>query len=377
MRVLRDGKSPFRDIVLDHRAGASVSGVADLYRGDQHRVDADPHVAAIHGKDLPDTVAALTAVRDRQMARKAGTADKDKMARPMLIEYRARIAQAKRAEIGFGERLAAFWANHFAIESDAGAIERGLAGAYEREAIRPNILGKFEDLLLAATRHPAMLAYLNNATSIGPDSPQGKRTGKGLNENHARELMELHTVGVDAGYTQADVTSFAKVLTGWTFGQGENDPEHYGRFVFRKQAHEPGPQTVMGKVYPQKGVDQGLAVIADLCASPATATHIATQFARYFVADAPDPALVKTLATTFTKTHGDLKALTLALLDAPAAWAAPAQKLRTPQEFLWAAVRALDLDVQPNLVNRTLTDLGEPLWNPPSPQGPRARSALP
>src|SRR6185312_11487175 len=236
-------------------------------------------------------------------------------------------------------------------------------------AIRPYVLGNFTDMTLAVTQHPAMLLSLNNVTSIGPDSPQGKRSSKGLNENHARELMELHTVGVDAGYTQADVTNFAKVLTGWTFGQGENDPEHYGRFIFRRQAHEPGPQTVMGKVYPQKGVDQGLAVIADLCASPATATHIATKFARYFVADAPDPALVKTLAETFSKTHGNLKAMTLALLGAPSAWTAPPDKLRTPQEFLWAAVRALDLDVQPNLVNRTLADLGEPLWNPPSPQG--------
>jgi len=284
-------------------------------------------------------------------------------------EIAARLDRMRGVTIGLGERLVAFWANHFAVQIAANEVIRGLAGAFEREAIRPYVLGNFADMTLAVTQHPAMLLSLNNATSIGPDSPQGKRTGKGLNENHARELMELHTVGVDAGYTQADVTSFAKVLTGWTFGQGENDPEHYGRFVFRKQAHEPGPQTVMGKVYPQKGVDQGLAVIADLCASPATATHIATQFARYFIADAPDPALVKTLATTFTKTHGDLKALTLALLDAPAAWAAPAEKLRTPQEFLWAAVRALDLDVQPNLVNRTLADLGEPLWNPPSPQG--------
>src|SRR6185437_6505352 len=109
-------------------------------------------------------------------------------------------------------------------------------------------------MALAATQHPAMLMSLNNATSIGPNSPQGLKTGKGLNENHARELMELHTVGVDAGYTQADVTSFSKVLTGWTFGRGDNDPEVYGRFVFRKYAHEPGPQTVMGKVYPQEGV---------------------------------------------------------------------------------------------------------------------------
>ncbi len=167
----------------------------------------------------------------------------------MNAEIAARLTRVLAAPIGFGERLVAFWTNHFAVQAAADEGVRGMAGAFEREAIRPNVLGKFGDLVLAATQHPAMLLSLNNATSIGPDSPEGKKSGKGLNENHARELMELHTVGVTAGYTQADVTSFAKVLTGWTFGRGENEPENYGKFVFHKQAHEPGPQTVMGKVY--------------------------------------------------------------------------------------------------------------------------------
>lgn len=290
-------------------------------------------------------------------------------AQMMNAEIAARLAQVLAAPIGFGERLVAFWTNHFAVQAAADEGVRGMAGAFEREAIRPNVLGTFGDLLLAATQHPAMLLSLNNATSIGPDSPEGKKSGKGLNENHARELMELHTVGVTAGYTQADVTSFAKVLTGWTFGRGENDLETYGKFVFRKQAHEPGPQTVMGKVYAQPGIDQGLAVIADLAANPATATHIATQLARYFVADDPAQSLIDMLAGTFTKTGGDLKAVTTALINSPDAWATPASKLRSPQEFLWASVRALGLDIKPDLVNRTLADLGEPMWNPPSPQG--------
>ena len=287
----------------------------------------------------------------------------------MNMEIAARLARVLAAPIGFGERLVAFWTNHFAVQAAADEGVRSMAGAFEREAIRPNVLGKFGDLLLAATQHPAMLLSLNNATSIGPDSPEGKRSGKGLNENHARELMELHTVGVTAGYTQADVTSFAKVLTGWTFGRGENDPENYGRFVFHKPAHEPGPQTVMGKVYPQQGVDQGLAVIADLAANPATATHIATQMARYFVADEPAQSLIDALVATFTKTGGDLKAVTTTLINAADSWATPQTKLRSPQEFLWASVRALGLDIKPDLVNRTLADLGEPMWNPPSPQG--------
>ncbi|MDR3474535.1 MAG: DUF1800 domain-containing protein [Devosia sp.] len=366
---------------------------------------ADPTALFIADADLPGTVDAYTQVRQFQQARKmakqasaapsamaagagsmsamsnglpAATIDKHgKLTVPgvmspqdlMNAEIAARLDRVRATAIGFGERLVGFWANHFAVQAAADEVVRGLAGAFEREAIRPYVLGKFGDMALAATQHPAMLMSLNNATSIGPNSPQGKRSGKGLNENHARELMELHTVGVDAGYAQADVTSFAKVLTGWTFGRAENAPEIYGRFVFRPQAHEPGPQTVMGKTYPQKGLDQGLAVIADLAAHPATAQHIALQLARYFVADAPAPTLVKRLADTFRQSGGDLRAVTLALVNAPEAWSAPADKLRLPQEFLWSAVRALDLDSTPNFVNRTLADLGQPLWNPPSPQG--------
>jgi uncharacterized protein (DUF1800 family) len=213
------------------------------------------------------------------------------------------------------------------------------------------------------------LTSLNNDTSIGPNSPAGRKSGKGLNENLGREFMELHTVGVDAGYTQADVTSFSKVLTGWTYGRSENEPEYFGRFVFHRYAHEPGPQTVMGKAYSQQGVDQGLAVIADLVRHPATAAHIAGEFARYFVADDPPATLVTRLTAEFKKTQGDLKALTVALVKSPEAWSAPAAKLRTPQEFLWASIRALSFPAKPPFINRTLNDLGEPLWNPPSPQG--------
>lgn len=362
---------------------------------------ADPTSLFIIRPDLPDAVEAYTDLRRfqraRQLAKLASKASGDGApAKPsdallpkaviaangritvpgvpspedlMNAEIEARLDRALNVPIGFGERLVAFWANHFAVQAAANEVVRGLAGAFEREAIRPYVLGRFGDMALAVAQHPAMLTSLNNDVSIGPDSPQGRKTGKGLNENLGREFMELHTVGVDAGYTQADVTSFSKVLTGWTFGRGENDPEHYGRFVFHGYAHEPGPQTVMGKVYAQKGIGQGLAVIADLVRYPATARHIATQFARYFVADDPPPSLLTRLTNVFQKTHGNLKAMTIALVKSPEAWAAPAEKLRTPQEFLWASARALDFRPTAPFIDRTLKDLGEPLWNPPSPQG--------
>ena len=346
-------------------ASAGASGSTPNTAGSM-TMGADPMAGANGG--MTATIASVPPTRSPPLS----PADAPTTPNPntlMDAEVAARIDRVLAAPIGFGERLVTFWANHFAVQAAADEVVRGLAGAFEREAIRPFVLGKFADMVLAVTQHPAMLLSLNNATSIGPNSKQGLKNDKGLNENHARELMELHTVGVDAGYTQADVTSFAKVLTGWSFGRGENEPEIYGRFVFRAAAHEPGPQTVMGKTYPQSGVDQGMAVIADLAKGAATARHLATQFVTYFVADKPDPGLVGQLADTFRKTGGDLKAMTLALVGSAEAWAARAQKLRTPQEFVWSAARALQLEIKPNVVNRALADLGEPLWNPPSPQG--------
>jgi uncharacterized protein (DUF1800 family) len=282
-------------------------------------------------------------------------------------QYRIRMAKA--APTGIVERLVAFWSNHFAIAAKSNALLRGMAGAYEREAIRPHVLGRFADLVLAATQHPAMLTYLNNAVSIGPGSRLGLWREKGLNENHARELMELHTLGVDGGYDQADVTSLAKVLTGWSIATRRQNEGEVGTFQFRPQAHEPGAQTVMGTVYDQQGIAQGEAALADLSASPATARHIATKLVRHFVADQPDPELVAALERSFLDTGGDLKAVTQVLLSSDLAWLPERRKLRSPQEFLWAAMRALDVNVAPQKASKMLDDLGQPLWNPPSPAG--------
>jgi uncharacterized protein (DUF1800 family) len=367
-------------------------------RGDTARIAADPRTALraelnpsnalLTGDDLTPTSAAIGTLRQIQMARKearatetpasaeakpsrkpmmAGDAEMDGPRQIYLAEFAARLDRAATAEIGFVERLVAFWTNHFAVKAGAGQIERALVGAFEREAIRPNVLGRFADMLSAVTRHPAMLAYLNNAESVGPDSPAGKRRDRGLNENHARELMELHTLGVKGGYSQADVTAVANILTGWSFSGGRDGNEP-GVFVFRISAHEPGPRTVIGKVYGQLGEQQGEALLADLGRASATATHIATKLARSFVADSPPPALVTKLADTFRSSDGDLKQLALALVDDDEAWQGPG-KFRTPQQFLWSSRRALGVPIKPPAAARILSTLGQTLWDPPAPAG--------
>jgi uncharacterized protein (DUF1800 family) len=283
----------------------------------------------------------------------------------LLREARARLDAAFDAEIGFVERLVWFWSNHFCISADKII---SMAGAYEREAIRPHVLGRFADLLLAAESHPAMLFYLDNQASIGPNSVAGINRARGLNENLAREILELHTLGVRTVYTQEDVTRFAYVLTGWTFTAAGN-PEHGGEFLFVPRLHEPGPQQVVGKVYPDTGVEQGRAVLADLARHPATAKHVATKLARHFVADEPSPVLVETLTRTFLDTDGDLKAVASALIKAPESWVTERTKLKRPSEWIIAARRMTGLRGNAPRTVRAQGLLGEPLWRPPAPQG--------
>jgi uncharacterized protein (DUF1800 family) len=181
-----------------------------------------------------------------------------------------------------------------------------MAGAYEREAVRPHVLGRFADMLLAAESHAAMLIYLDNAQSVGPNSVAGINRDRGLNENLAREILELHTLGVRTVYAQADVTNFAKVITGWTILPTIDNPDHGGEFVFNKRLHEPDAQTLIGNTYPDTGVEQGRSVPADLARHPATARHVAVKLARHFIADDPPPALVARLTERFLQTDGDL-----------------------------------------------------------------------
>jgi uncharacterized protein (DUF1800 family) len=285
--------------------------------------------------------------------------------RNFIAEAKARIDAAREAEIGFVERLVWFWSNHFCVSIDTSVM----AGGYEREAIRPHVLGRFIDMLLAVESHPAMLIYLNNAQSIGPDSVAGINRGKGLNENFAREILELHTLGVRTGYTQADVICFAKALTGWTLRPPVSDPDIGGQFVYIPRAHEPGAETVLGKTYPDSGVAQGRAVLADLARHPATATHIATKLAIHFVTDDPPARLIDRLARCFRDTDGDLKEVAKALIAAPEAWMPQRAKLKRPGEWLVAALRATGQagDIRRFVAAGAL--LGEPLWRPPAPKG--------
>jgi uncharacterized protein (DUF1800 family) len=286
-----------------------------------------------------------------------------------LAEAKARIHAALAADIGFVERLVWFWSNHFCVSADKGNV-RQICGAYEREVIRANVLGRFGDMLLAAESHPAMLIYLDNARSIGPDSMAGLRQKRGLNENLAREILELHTLGVRTVYTQDDVTRFANVITGWTVVPFRQDALRGGEFDFNPRMHQPGAQTVIGKSYSDGGLEQGRAVLATLARHPATAKHVATKLARHFVADEPPPALVDRLAKRFLATQGDLKEVGKALVAAPESWEAPRAKLKRPGEWVAAALRAVGVtpaEIGPVMQAHNL--LGEPLWRPSAPKG--------
>lgn len=346
---------------------------------------------ATDGEDAGERLAEFRAYRQARVAarQKADTTkgepdDPVKMARQFVRQNAAgdilsRVQLAAATDAGFRERWALFWANHFTV-SAAKVQVSGLVGPFENEAIRPHVFGGFADLLAAAESHPAMLLYLDQAQSVGPGSraaqmaarrrPDGAPARRaGLNENLAREILELHTVGVDGGYTQADVTEFARALTGLSVA-GQRAAEDATPVVFRPGAHEPGERTVLGKRYPAGGRDQGASILADLAARPQTARFICMKLARHFVADAPPPALVERLTRAWTRSSGDLAQVAYTLIDAPEAWAAPAAKLKTPYEFVVSSYRAVgETPAALNVVNGALTGLGQRPFAAPSPKG--------
>lgn len=285
-------------------------------------------------------------------------------------EALARLQRAMMVDCGFTERLVVFWSNHFCISASKGELARMWAGAFEREAIRPHVLGRFADMLKAVEQHPAMLFFLDNQQSLGPDSRAGQNRKRGLNENLAREIMELHTLGVGGGYTQEDVTSLARIITGWTFAGRQGQLGAPGSFVFNANAHQPGPQRLLGKTYEATGLAQGEAALADIARHPSAANFIATKFVRHFVADDPPQAVVARLRDVFIKTDGDLKALATALVDSDEAWKAPLTKMRSPYDFLVASGRLLArVPEDPGGYLGNLNLLGQPLWTPAGPNG--------
>ena len=305
--------------------------------------------------------------------------------RPIYVdEATARLRQAAATDRPFVERITQFWTNHFAVSIDKIAV-LGLAGAFEREAIRPNVLGNFTELLLAVERHPAMLLYLDNYLSVGPGSRAAKIAKRrqserqlGINENLAREILELHTLGVNGGYTQQDVTTFAEVITGWSIGGnfGRLKDGEPGKFVFRSLLHEPGTKTVLGKRYAESDERQGEAVLRDVAAKPATATFIATKLARHFIADEPPAGAVEKLSRAFTKSRGDLPTVYRTLVEMKDAWAVPFSKYKTPNDYIISTYRALQLPVDGS--RRGLASfevLGQRTYSPGSPAGWPDRSA--
>ena len=318
-----------------------------------------PFIAPADNVTIADAMAANAL--DRTDPRPPGEPSR---ARQMFrTEAQALIDIALATDAPFHERLVWFWANHFTVSLRRGIIAP-LIGTYVRDAIRPYVAGAFGDMLLAVMRHPAMLLYLDNAASTGPASAVGLKQQRGLNENLARECLELHTCTPAAGYAQADVTEFARVLTGWSVGRQQEAPG----FRFRPALHEPGAKQVMGRSF-SEGEQGGVEALAFLAAHPMTHRHLATKLVRHFVADAPPPGTVRTVEAALRDTGGNLGAAALALVPEPASWQ-PLTKLRTPWDYLLAAVRAsgLPADNRPDMLG-IMAGLGQPAFNAPFPIG--------
>jgi uncharacterized protein (DUF1800 family) len=304
----------------------------------------------------------------------------------LMQELGRRYQVAVACDSGFVERLAHFWSNHFAISVDKRQAAL-YAAPMEREAIRPNLFGDYSALLVAVETHPGMLRYLDNVRSVGSDSVMAARVRKrasrrgsdapkrepGLNENLAREILELHTLGVDAGYGQPDVTELARAITGW----GVTMPRDWARgnprsaFMFRQAAHEVGTRKVLGQSYREAGVEQGKTILADLARHPATARHLSYKLARHFVSDQPPSSLIERMTQAWQRSEGNLSTVYRVLVESPESWTADARKFKTPDDFLVSAMRAIELAPgdRPRMLFDLLTRMGQPPFTPRSPAG--------
>jgi uncharacterized protein (DUF1800 family) len=282
--------------------------------------------------------------------------------RPVYIdEIVARFSHSVTTERPFLERLTQFWTNHFAVSVDK-VVVLGLAGAMEREAIRPRVTGHFTDLLLAVERHPAMLLYLDNVASIGPNSRAASFVGRrgngrkaGINENLAREILELHTLGVDGGYTQSDVSTFAQAISGWSIG-GQDYGRRFaklaldngkpGEFHFRDAFHEPGAKRLLGKSYGDDGLRQGEAMLRDLAMRRETARHVSTKLARHFIADDPPMSVIDRMTRAWLDSKAHLPTIYEVLVESTEAWEQPLSKFKTPSDYIYSSYRALGIPLR-------------------------------
>ena len=315
-----------------------------------------------------DNLAALRAQGQSQESRKAVRQAGREIYQQEMI---AGLNHAITTQAPFAERLVRFWSNHFAISVQGEQMVTFFAGAYEREVIRAHVFGRFEDMVLASAQHPAMLIYLDQTRSIGPNSRAGRNNGRGLNENYARELLELHTLGVKGGYDQDDVRELALILTGWTVG-GLNRGARSSKplpYAFAERQHEPGGRRLLGQTIPAGGEDQGRRAISMLCRHPSTARFVATKLVRHFVDDEPHPLDVDAIAAVFQQTGGNLAAVSLALLSLDDAFYGPGRKFRLPQDFMIAAARALGLRKLDRAAVRAARDMRHIPWSPSSPAG--------
>lgn len=330
------------------------------------------------------------AVAQQEQAMNAAEQSRRDLIRPLVLEAsKQRLLRALASPAQLEEVLVDFWFNHFNVYAGKGPVG-ALVGSYEREAIRPFVFGKFRQMLGAVAKHPAMLIYLDNAQSVGADSAavaraQARRArmgegaaprASGLNENYARELMELHTLGVNGGYTQRDVTALARILTGWTVDyravQRAGETQRASLFIFDAARHDSGGKQWLGRQVQAAGQQEGEMALDVLAAHPATARHLAFKFAQAFVSDVPPPALVAHLAERFLQSQGDLRVLVQSLLGSEQFWSREAfqSKFKSPYRYLISSLRAsgVQLDDAPGALAH-LAQAGMPLYGAATPDG--------
>lgn len=379
---------PFSDTLLSTPQAAKAQQDYRRARAEQRRTGGARAEGAETGAETMDTPSMdgpsmagmaendMSAGQTRQPAQNNTDQARRQMLRATLqAEIHARTHFAATTPDGFRERLVRFWSNHFTVSARRANVAP-LVGAYEREVIRNGLNGRFADLLTGVVRHPAMLAYLDQAGAIGPDSPVGLRRDRGLNENLAREILELHTLGVDGGYTQTDVEEFAKALTGWTVttgrGRGPRSANPAGQFVFVDAIHQPGTRTVLGRRYRQDGAEQAQAILNDVARHPATARHIATKLASHFIADTPPQSAIDALERVYLDNDGHLPSLHTALVMLDEPWSPQPAKFKTPEEFLISTLRATNAPedlLQRNQLRRAFRALGQTPLRAPGPDG--------